>query len=172
MKYACGALAFLLCAGSVIPAQESGPASLLFVTRVSAQSANPVAAAPSALDKVTGYRDLVPKLQSKTKVPLRLPTFVPYDNDKDNPLFASLQSANPDAYEVELAWIADCNSGGACHLGYIDGSTSALSENTGPKIPVVLNGGIKGYFIDSSCAASCSDPPFTGLRAATIIRSA
>jgi len=56
----------LLCAGSVIPAQMSSSANFLFVTRASAQSNNP-AAEPSALDKVTGYRDLVSKLQGKHK---------------------------------------------------------------------------------------------------------
>src|SRR5271166_4779909 len=77
MKYAGGALVLLLCAGSVIPAQMSSSANFLFVTCASSQSNNP-AAEPSAPDKVTGYRDLVSKLQGKTHVPWRPPTFVPY----------------------------------------------------------------------------------------------
>jgi hypothetical protein len=155
MKHAVGAMALLVCAGSVISGQTSNPVRLSFVT-YAAQSANP-AAGPSALDAVVGYRDLGPQLQSKTKVPLRLPTFVPYSDDKNNPVFASLVPATSDNYQLELAWAPDCNGAGACHLGTISGSASSLPENKGPKIPVVLNGGVQGYFIDAVCGANCDD---------------
>ncbi len=110
---------------------------------------------PSALDKVVGYRDLVSQLQSETKVPLRLPTFVPKDGDKDNPVVAKLETTSLDDYRIELSWATECGEAG--HLGYISGSLSALPENTGPKVPVVLNRGIKGYFIDAGCGENCDD---------------
>jgi len=144
----------LLCTGSTMPAQRSNPANFLFMTAASADFDSSIGV-PSALDRVVGYRELVSQLQSQTKVPLRLPTFVPKDGDKDNPVVAKLETASLDDYQIELRLATEC--GGVGHLGYIDGSTSALSENTGPKIPVVLNGGIKGYFIDAGCGANCDD---------------
>jgi hypothetical protein len=111
----------------------------------------------SALDLVSGYREAASKLQDQTKVPLRLPTWVPYDDDKDNPVFATVDKAAPDSYEVELAWVSDCQGAGACHVGYISGSASPLPESGGAKIPVTLSGNVQGYFIDAACGANCDD---------------
>jgi hypothetical protein len=136
-------------------APETSLARRLFAGHTAQQPATP--AAPSAMDLVSGYRDAASKLQGATKVPLRLPMWVPYDDDKDNPVFASVQAATPGGYQLELAWVSDCNGGGACHLGYISGGTSPLPENKCARIPVALNGGVKGYFIDAGCGANCDD---------------
>lgn len=148
-------LAVVVCAATMAYGQRTNLVPQPFVTDALQQPGSP--AAPSALDIVTGYRDSASNLQSKTKVALRLPTFVPYDDDKDNPLFAAVLTAAPDNYQIELAWAPDCNGGGACHLGYISGSTKSLLGNQGPKVPVALNGGIKGYFVDAGCGANCDD---------------
>jgi hypothetical protein len=155
MKYLAGLLVALLSTTTgVHQAVNAGQYPL--VRYAMQQPATPPAAA-SALDLVSGYRDAVSKLQSSTKVPLSMPMWVPYDDDKSNPLFASVQTANPGNYQLELAWIEDCNFAGACHVGYISGSTSSLLQNKGPKVPVTLKGGIQGYFVDAGCGANCDD---------------
>jgi|HubBroStandDraft_6_1064221.scaffolds.fasta_scaffold824184_2 hypothetical protein len=156
MKYPAISLVLLLSATAAGSAQRVSPAYRPFLSYAVQQPAG-AATPPSALDLVSGYRDAVAKLQNSTKVPLRLPTWVPYDDDKDNPVFASVASATASGYQVELAWVPDCGGGGACHLGYISGSSSPLEENKGPKIPVTLSGGIQGYFIDAGCGANCDD---------------
>jgi hypothetical protein len=118
------------------------------------QAANP---ASSALTLIDGYQYAASQLQEKTKVPLRLPAWVPYDNDQSNPLFARVQTVSADKYQVEIGWDPECHGATACHLGYINGSAALLPENKGPKVPVTLNGGVKSYFIDAGCAASCGD---------------
>lgn len=157
MKYPAISLVLLLSAAAAGSAQRVSPANQPFLSYAVQQPAG-AATPPSALGLVSGYRDAVAKLQNSTKVlPLRLPTWVPYDDDKDNPVFASVASATASGYQVELAWAPDCGGGGACHLGYISGSSSLLEENKGPKIPVTLSGGIQGYFIDAGCGANCDD---------------
>jgi hypothetical protein len=116
-----------------------------------------LSAVPSALDLVSGYRDAAAQLQSKTKVPLRLPTWVPYDDDKDNPLYAIVDTATPAGYELQLAWIPDCNGAHVCRAGFITGSSSALPESNGRRIPVTLDSGVKGYFIEVMCGVYCDD---------------
>jgi hypothetical protein len=156
MKYPAISLVLLLSATAAGSAQRVSPAYqpvLSYAVQQPAASATP----PSALDLVSGYRDAATKLKATTKVPVRLPSWVPYDDDKDNPVFASVASATANGYQVELAWAPDCGGGGACHLGYISGSNSPLEENKGPKIPVILSGGIQGYFIDAGCGANCDD---------------
>lgn len=113
--------------------------------------------APSAMDLVSGYRDAAANLQSTTKLPLRLPNWVPYDDDKDNPVYATVVTATANGYQIELAWVPDCQGAGACHMGYITGGSVSPLEDSGKKIPVTLNGGIQGYFIDASCGANCDD---------------
>ena len=144
-----------LCAATLAGAQRPS-VSHLPGTRATQQSPGP-AATPSALDLVSGYRDAASKLQSSTKIPLRLPTWVPYDDDKDNPVYATIATVASDSYQIELAWVADCQGAGACHLGYISGGSAPLPENKGPKIPVTLSGGLQGYFIDAGCGANCDD---------------
>jgi hypothetical protein len=108
---------------------------------------------PSTSDAVRWYRKVEAVLRKKTKVPLRLPTFNPYGNG----LFAIAQSVDANSYKVQLAWTDDCLGGNVCHVGYVMGSTQPLPEAKRRRVPVVLDGGLKGYFIDFTCGAHCDD---------------
>lgn len=111
--------------------------------------------ANSAIDDVFG--DVRPLLLQKTRVPLRLPSYLPYSGFKEQPLYAVLEVAEPSRYEIQLAWDANCLGGNACHEGTVRGSANPLVEKDGPRLPVTLEGGIKGYFIDAECGAHCDD---------------
>lgn len=114
------------------------------------------------------FSELISVLRQKTRVPLRLPVFVPYseqdgdksvknDEDQDN-LYAILYGADAESYGIQLAFGKDCEGGNACHVGELGGSTEFHDDYSDlPKIPVTLHGGIRGYFIDATCGAHCDD---------------
>jgi hypothetical protein len=111
--------------------------------------------ANSSIDDVFG--DVRPVLQQKTRVPLRLPSYISSSGDKEVTLYAILEVAELSRYEIQLAWDKNCLGGNACHEGTIGGSTDPLVEQNRPKVPVTLKGGIRGYFIDTECGAHCGD---------------
>jgi hypothetical protein len=116
---------------------------------------NPVSHDTSGDDPLESVRSV---LLQKIRIPLRLPKFLPDSGDKEHPIFAILESENPSSYEIQLAWTNDCNGGNSCHYGTIRGSKVPLTENEGRrKVPVRLRGGIKGYFVDTTCGAHCDD---------------
>ena len=92
-----------------------------------------------------------------TNVPLRLPTFIPDDGDKHNPLYPILEEVDKHGYEIQIAWTEDCNGGNACHYGTVQGSDSPIAGSDGKRVPVTLERGIKGSFITSTCGAHCDD---------------
>jgi len=101
------------------------------------------------------FKEIIPLLLRKTRVPLRLPEYVPYSDDKG--LYAILDVAQPDAYSIQLAWAKDCEGGNACHVGYIGGGKTRPQPSDKPEVPVTLTGGIKGSFVDFECSAHCDD---------------
>ena len=103
------------------------------------------------------FRELIPLLLRKTRVPLRLPEFVPDSDDKEAPLYAILEVAEPEAYSIQLAFLKDCEGGNACHVGHLGGSRTRPQPSDRPETPVVLAGGIKGSFVDFDCGAHCDD---------------
>jgi hypothetical protein len=101
------------------------------------------------------FKEILPLLLRKTRVPLRLPEYVPNSDDKG--LYAILEVAQADAYSIQLAWAKDCEGGNACHVGYIGGSRTRPQPSDKPEVPVMLTGGIKGSFVDFECGAHCDD---------------
>ncbi len=101
------------------------------------------------------FKEIIPLLLQKTRVPLRLPEYVPYSDDKG--LYAILEVAQPDAYSIQLAWAKDCEGGNACHVGYIGASRTRPQPSYKHKVPVTLTRGIKGAFVDFECGAHCDD---------------
>ena len=101
-------------------------------------------------------------LVAQTDVPVKLPVFLPYI-DATHVVAASLVSIASSGYEIGLGWGEDCFSpdlpGGAaaCHYGTIRGSSERLTENEGRQVPLVLLGGIHGYFVPFTCGTSCDD---------------
>ena len=103
------------------------------------------------------FTDLRTLLAAKTSVPLRLPDLhIAFGNQADA-LYAVLENADSSHYEVQVALTKDCPGSNYCHVGTVRGSTAPLVEDEGPRIPVTLEEGIKGYFIDATCAAFCDD---------------
>ena len=117
------------------------------------QGSSKNAATPSKPNII--FNEMIPQLLQKTRVPLRLPQYVPYTDEKG--LYAILEVAQPDAYSIQLAWAKDCEGGNACHVGYIGGSKTRSQPGDRPEVPVSLTGGIKGSFVGFDCGAHCDD---------------
>jgi hypothetical protein len=93
------------------------------------------------------------ELQSKTRIPLRFPTFLPETAGQQ--VFAVLQEADPSRYNILLATALPGAGGNNCFYGSLEGSTSPLDPVEGKTVPVVLRGGIRGQFTPFRCGAFC-----------------
>jgi hypothetical protein len=143
------------------------PALLLLTSLVIALLPPSPVAANSQSQPNAIFAELIPTVRQKTRVPLRLPAFVPF-SDADNKeekrgageetLYAILDHANTDSYSIQLAFGKDCEGGNACHVGELGGSTVFHDDYPDqPKIPVKLRGGIRGFFVVATCGAHCDD---------------
>jgi len=116
------------------------------------------------------YSEILPTLQKKTRVPLRLPAYLPYDetkpkskqkNDEDaqgEDLTASIVRVDEQNYSIQLAFGKDCTGAHVCRDGGITGSTVFQDEHPDRrKVPVRLHRGIRGSFVDSECGAYCDE---------------
>lgn len=92
----------------------------------------------------------------ETRVPLRLPNLAVGYKDTSS-LSAIVEAADATHYYIQIATTPDCLDGTNCHVGSIIGSIERISVKKGPKIPVKLALGIKGFFVDSDCGAHCDD---------------
>jgi len=103
------------------------------------------------------FRPIETRIRRQSAVPLKLPTFLPY-LDEQNPIYASIGSANKSHYRIILGYGKDCEGGPTCLYAEFEGSSTPFREYTGEtRIPVALQGGIKGYFINFTCGANCSE---------------
>lgn len=109
-----------------------------------------------ATDALVGYAYIRETLPDATRVPLHLPTFIPFIGDAQNPVFSILEAKDSGSYAIQLAWAADCTGGNWCHLGSIRGSANPIPIE-GPGVPVSLHRGITGYFVRSRCYAFCTE---------------
>ena len=129
----------------------------------------PTALAPK-LQPNPVYSEILPTLQKKTRVPLRLPAYLPYDepkpkskrkNDEDaqgEDLTASIVRVDEQSYSIQLAFGKDCTGAHVCRDGGITGSTVFRDEHPDRrKVPVKLHRGIRGSFVDSECGAYCDE---------------
>jgi len=104
------------------------------------------------------FRQIMPALSSQTRVPLRLPGYLP-DVDEKHPIYATVQSANDAGYNILLSVVVPCEGQNYCLYGSVRGSASpfVLDEDAPKPIPVKLQGGIGGQFIDAVCHAYCNE---------------
>ncbi len=103
------------------------------------------------------FSSIKPLLAARTRIPARLPSFIPDAGDPLHPIYSILESAEPTGYSIELAWTEYCQGGNNCHYGTVRGSSSPLDKADGASTPITLAGGIKGSFIAFTCAAFCND---------------
>lgn len=106
------------------------------------------------------YKPILSQLQQKTKVPLKLPNDWAAE-EESNPLYAILEKAEPNSYEIQVAFTPDCGGGTACHYGSLFGKQKSLSDKKLKGTPVKLANGKEGYFQDAVCKANCSDSTLT-----------
>ena len=106
--------------------------------------------------QVQGYESIRSNLPGQTGVPVRLPTFIPPYADKENPIYAIVDSVSATDYKVQLAWAKNCQGGNWCHLGEITGGVVPITSE-GRRTPVTLGLGVDGFFVDFTCGASCDD---------------
>jgi hypothetical protein len=98
------------------------------------------------------------RLREETKVPLRLPSFIPFSDDLDTPLYSSISYMNDTSYDIELSWSQDCSGGNSCHFGSIHGSKESQKNRKIIQFNVDLKPGLKGYFSPATCGGTgCTD---------------
>jgi hypothetical protein len=114
-------------------------------------------AATSSAEECDVFQPVRAALIQRTRVPLRLPNLCLAYGESAKTLYAILEDADPSGYEIQIAETKDCPGGNYCHVGTVRGSTSPLVENDGVRVPVSLQRGLKGYFVDFSCGAHCDD---------------
>ncbi|MEH1848895.1 MAG: hypothetical protein V7L25_28990 [Nostoc sp.] len=106
------------------------------------------------------FKSILLKLKQKTQIKILLPKFIP-ESDGENPIYAIIEAATQNKYDILLGFSPDCNGGTACRLGVL--SAEAVTSKT-PRLtgkPVSLAKGITGYFVDFTCGANCSDATLT-----------
>jgi hypothetical protein len=106
------------------------------------------------------FKSILPKLKQKTQIQILLPKFIP-ESDGENPIYAIIEAAAEQKYDILLGFSPDCSGGTACRLGIL--SAEAVTRKT-PRLtgkPVSLVKGITGYFVDFTCGANCSDATLT-----------
>jgi hypothetical protein len=121
--------------------------------RTSQNAGKPPAQEPSFI-----FRQVVPVLSGKSRVPLRLHGFLP-DADEKHPIYATVQSVSSSSYDILLSVVVPCEGQNYCLYGSVRGSSSpfGLDDDSPKPVPVKLQGGIQGQFIDAVCHAYCSE---------------
>jgi hypothetical protein len=113
-----------------------------------------------SLDSSIVFDPIKATLQTKTKVPIRLPTYLATENES-HPIYAIIESASARSYEIQLAFTQDCSRGNVCHFGIVSGRDIGVNEDQPKGETVSLANGLTGYFVDATCGAVCSDSTLT-----------
>lgn len=112
-----------------------------------------------ASDSSSVFAPLLSTLERRTRVPLRLPTYLATD-DEQHPLFAIVQVARRSRYEILLAFTQHCSGGNACRYGIVSGRRVGSGGRVRGR-PVQLAQGVRGSFVNATCGAVCSDSTLT-----------
>ena len=109
------------------------------------------------------FEPILPELRAKTRVPLKLPTYLGIEEDglEGHPLYAIVEEATPNRYFLQIAFTPDCSGGTACRWGGATGERIGTQMGRPTGRPIKLSRGITGYFVDSTCGANCSDSVLT-----------
>lgn len=106
------------------------------------------------------FGSILPVLKAKTKLPVRLPTYIP-ESDGTNSIYALLETRTPSEYRIMLAFTKDCMGGTACRLGGVFGEAITPQTPLLTGKAVSLANSITGYFDDANCGVNCSDATLT-----------
>jgi hypothetical protein len=117
------------------------------IAQVTTNSAT--AAAPSTLG------ELIPKIQAQSKLPPRLPTFLPDTGGQK--IYALLRHADADSYDILLATKVPCEGGNACSYGTVQAQKSAFVLPEGKPTAIALGDRIMGQFFPAECHAFCGE---------------
>jgi hypothetical protein len=101
------------------------------------------------------------ELRGKTRVPLKLPTYLGGEQTEEWPLYAIVEEATPTRYFLQIAFSPDCSGGTACRWGGATGERIGSQTERPTGKPIKLSNRITGYFVDSTCGANCSDSVLT-----------
>jgi hypothetical protein len=111
----------------------------------------PALAASGSVDVPAKFSKLIPKVEKKSGISVRLPSSI-HVFVKPSKTFAD-SSATKKSYFLELDAAKVCNGANACFLasfGAVRGGTPAFKKT------VSLTHGITGYFKPVTCGGSCS----------------
>lgn len=98
---------------------------------------------------------LRPRLRRETRVPARLPEFLPLVDEK-HPIYAVIQSLDSSGYRILLANDVPCEGQNWCLYGSVEGRINPFESKEGPTETIKLRDGIVGEFIDAACDAYCT----------------
>lgn len=70
------------------------------------------------LNKSAVFAPILPKLKKSSKIAILLPKQIP-GSESENKLYAVVETATPNKYEIILGFTPDCNGGTACRYGTV-----------------------------------------------------
>jgi hypothetical protein len=111
----------------------------------------PSAASAKAIDLPELFANVLPKVKSKTEVPVLLPQTYISDAKKHVPS----GSGRKRGYTLSIAAIRDCGGATACFIADL---RAQRGEDPHFTREIALTGGRTGFFKPLTCGASCSPP--------------
>ena len=103
------------------------------------------------------FPPIIDALMGGTRVPIRLPGFLPFNDDASNPLYANILTVNEQGYTIEVGWDPDCSSNNACHFVTLYGSRKPLALAERKRTSVALTKGLQGQFGEAVCGTVCGN---------------
>lgn len=117
---------------------------------------NSKALAQTAAKTDSIFEPVMQSLKQKTRVPLRLPTYLA-NEEETSPLYANVEKASASDYSILIDFTEDCNGATACHYGRVTGQAVKPGAKHDKGKAVKLANGITGHFVDAKCERICGD---------------
>ena len=110
----------------------------------------------SARQRASVFSYVEVTVRNESRVPPRFPRFLPFANES-HPIHLIVESITKSSYSILLVNALPCEGANWCLYGSARGSTEPFRSEAPKRTanPVLLEGGIKGSFIDSECDAYC-----------------
>ena len=124
--------------------------ALLFCLAAGGVRATAAELAPVAVE----LRSVLPVLKRKTRVPVLLPSVLPYDRPKSGQNLRAAVSAGARRWTVSLFFGRNCGGANACAVGFLEGERGGKLFRLSSRVR--LPKGIRGEYKPTTCGASCS----------------